>query len=109
MPPIPKPVRYQSEAYRRYVAEHPCMRCGVENYSQACHPNGAGAGTKASDRLCFPLCCARPGIAGCHYLHDQCIGITREDRKRLEDWYSATMQATARADGRPEFNKEAAC
>lgn len=99
----PKPQRWQSKPYRRYVAGHPCLRCGIDGFSQCCHPNGAGMGTKADDRMGFPLCCTRPGIPGCHYEHDQCIGMTLEERKEREAEYAERMQAKARADGRQEF------
>lgn len=63
-----KPVR--SEAYRRRVAALPCIRCGIGGYSQAAHGPALGRGIKASDKGCFPLCCDRPGIVGCHSLYD---------------------------------------
>lgn len=100
---IPKPKRYQNESYRRFVAAQECFGCGVEGYSQCCHRNGAGMGTKASDLETFPLCCARPGIIGCHAEHDLCIGMTREKRHEVEDYYVQSMQAIAKACGRPEF------
>ena len=103
MNPQPKPRRVKNESYRQFVAGQPCFSCGVWGLSQACHPNGAGMGTKASDLECFPLCCTRQGIEGCHFRFDQCIGMTRMLRKELEAGYIARMQAIARAAGRPEF------
>lgn len=29
MTSFPKPVRFKSESYRRYVASFPCMGCGI--------------------------------------------------------------------------------
>lgn len=64
------PVR--SEAYRRAVANLPCAYCGIEGYSQHAHENeGKGARMKLDDRRAMPLCCARPGIEGCHAAFDQ--------------------------------------
>ena len=102
-----KPTRYKNESYRRYVASKPCFGCGIEGFSQCCHANGGGMGTKRSDLDTFPLCCTRPGHIGCHMQHDLCIDMTRADRRELEAKYIAKMQDMARQDGRPEF-KEAA-
>ena len=96
-----KPLR--SESYRRWIAAQPCINCGVDGYSQAAHPNGGGMGTKADDLLCFPLCCDRPGVNGCHGIFDLCIGITKAGRRELTAVYSQTMQRAARAAGRKEF------
>lgn len=57
-------------------------------------------GTKASDLETFPLCCVRPSVLGCHFKHDQCIGMTREVRSALELVYVWKMQASAKAEGR---------
>jgi hypothetical protein len=100
-----KPVR--SEAYRRYVASHPCFACGIEGWSQCAHANGSGMGTKASDLETFPLCCTRPGHMGCHMQFDLCIDMTKAQRRELTVQYVERMQAVAKADGRREF-KEAA-
>lgn len=69
-PKEPAPLR--SEAYRRAVASLPCAWCGVQGYSQHAHENaGKGKGVKVDDRRAMPLCCARPGIEGCHAAFDQ--------------------------------------
>jgi hypothetical protein len=61
-----------SEAYRRAVAQLPCMWCGISGHSQHAHLNlGKGMGLKTDDRTGFPLCCTRPGIEGCHVAYDQ--------------------------------------
>jgi len=61
----------ESEAYRRLVAQLPCMWCGIEGYSQHAHLNyGKGLGMKTDDRTGFPLCCSRPGTEGCHVAYD---------------------------------------
>lgn len=70
-------------AHLKRVAMLPCACCGISGYSQAAHSNryqdGKGARLKAHYLATFPLCCARPGIRGCHIEHDQCIGMTREE------------------------------
>lgn len=62
---FPKPTRYKSEAYRRWVASHACFGCGIDGHSQCAHRNGAGMGTKHSDLETFPLCATRPGHTTC--------------------------------------------
>ena len=105
----PKPRRFKSESYRRYVASKPCFGCGIEGYSQCAHANGAGMGTKASDLDTFPLCSTRPGHMGCHMQFDLCIDMTKQQRRELTAEYVERMQGIAKADGRPEFaQKEAA-
>lgn len=70
--PIPKAEIVRSEPYRRLVASLPCASCGIYGYSQHAHLNeGKGMGLKADDRAGMPLCCARPGIEGCHVAFDQ--------------------------------------
>lgn len=103
----PKPTRYRSEAYRRFVASQPCFVCGIVGYSQCAHANGGGMGTKRSDLDTFPLCAARPGANGCHMRHDLCIVVDRATRRELEAVYIARMQGIARAAGRPEFEEVA--
>lgn len=68
---IPKDNPLRSETYRRLVASLPCYCCKVEGYSQAAHPPPIGKSIKQDDRLCFPMCCTRPGVVGCHVSYDQ--------------------------------------
>ncbi len=97
---ITKPERIESNRYRRWVASHACFACGIEGYSQCCHPNGAGGATKASDYLTFPLCCDRPGVVGRHSVHDRFLnGMTLEERQAREENYSGMMQGLARSAG----------
>ena len=104
---FPKPTRYKNESYRRFVASQDCFGCGISGWSQCCHMNGAGMGTKASDLDTFPLCSNRPGHIGCHMMNDLCLHTTREERRATESEYVARMQAIARAAGRPEFAEAA--
>jgi hypothetical protein len=80
----------------RRVAMLACARCGIEGYSQAAHSNryqdGKGTSVKAHYLATFPLCCARPGIIGCHAEHDQCIGMTREEADARTEIYIADTQ-----------------
>ena len=67
----PKENAVECEPYRRLVAKFPCAHCSVEGFSQAAHPPPTGKSIKEDDRECFPLCCTRPGIEGCHVQFDQ--------------------------------------
>ena len=89
MQPRPKVKPVRDEQYRRLVAALPCINCGVEGYSQAAHPNkGKGTGSKTDDTECFPLCADRPGVNGCHFLLDKSVGITKRERRALEQMWS---------------------
>jgi hypothetical protein len=94
--------RFQSESYRRWVASLPCIECGVEGLSQCAHENGGGMGTKTSDLRTFPLCCDRPGVQGCHSKFDQCVGMTKEHRRELTDFYVICTRTDAAQAGRTE-------
>lgn len=90
----------RSEAYRRLVAKLPCKHCGVHGHSQAAHPNtGKGAGLKTDDRLCFPLCCDRPGVQGCHAKFDQHAWFTRAARREIEPSWGADTRRQITAMG----------
>ena len=104
---FPKPRRFQSESYRRYVASKACFSCGIEGFSQCAHANGGGMATKTSDLDTFPLCSTRPGHIGCHMMFDLCVDMTKHQRRELTAQYVARMQAIARADGRKEFMEAA--
>jgi len=96
--PKVEPVR--SEAYRRAVASLSCIRCGIAGHSQAAHPNtGKGAGTKADDRLCFPLCADRPGVRCCHSLFDQGALFAKGARRVVELCWAQETTKTIVARG----------
>lgn len=106
--PVLKDAPVRSESYRRFVASFPCFACGVEGFSQAAHPNaGKGLSLKTSDLDCFPLCGTHGLTMGCHWLHDNSVEMTRDDRRRAEAAYIKRMHELAREHGRPEF-KDAA-
>lgn len=97
---VSKAAPVRSEAYRRLVAMFPCKFCGIAGYSQAAHPNtGKGAGTKTDDRLCFPLCCDRPGQRGCHSLFDQGALLGKEARRAIEPAWAADTQRQIQMQG----------
>ncbi len=93
----PKFPYVRSESYRRFVASLPCFACGIENRSQACHPNqaryGKGKGIKASDAFVFPLCIMH------HAMHDTCFEMTKAERDEVEDSYVERMQLIAAESG----------
>ncbi|MBH2008302.1 MAG: hypothetical protein I8H71_01245 [Xanthomonadaceae bacterium] len=86
----PKAETLEHEGYRRLVALLPCKACGIASYSQAAHPNtGKGMAMKTDDRLCFPLCCARPDIEGCHILFDTGRLLDKAARRAVEPAWGA--------------------
>ena len=92
--PAPKdPQPRRSEPYRRWVAVGQCKRCHVSGWSQAAHPNkgGKAKGRKMDDGLCFALCCDRPGIVGCHTMHDQYKLLPAD---KIEVWEQAWATET---------------
>ena len=95
MYPKQRPAR--DVAYRRLVAMLPCIMCGTHGNSQAAHPNtGKGAGMKADDTLCFPLCADRYGVRGCHYRFDQGAIFDKSTRRDLEPrWAAETRERLA--------------
>lgn len=97
---VPKDEPVRSEPYRRLVAALPCKVCGIVGSSQAAHPNtGKGAGLKTDDRLCFPLCCDRPGVQGCHAKFDQHAWFTRAARREIEPSWGADTRRQITAMG----------
>lgn len=99
--PLPKDKPWRSEAYRRYVASHPCFCCGIAGFSQCAHQNfGKGLSSKTDDALSFPLCCTRPGHMGCHAMFDLGLnGETRDERRARARSYTERMQGLAANDG----------
>jgi hypothetical protein len=78
-----EPVR--DEDYRRWVASLPCYECRIQDFSQCAHPNsGKAKGRKNSDDGCFPMCCDRPGIVGCHSRFDRYELVSRADMPEYE-------------------------
>jgi hypothetical protein len=82
-PKEPAPVR--DESYRRWVASLPCYECRIQGFSQCAHPNsGKAKGKKLSDEGCFPMCCDRPGVVGCHTRFDRYEMVSRADMPGYE-------------------------
>lgn len=96
----------RSELYRRLVASMPCSACEVWGYSQAAHPPPTGKGIKQDDRLCFPLCCVRPGVNGCHFLFDNAQIFNRVEMKLMAHKWSLSTQDRIKENGdwRPEWD-----
>lgn len=89
-----QPSLLRSEQHRKNVAALPCAKCGIVKFSQAAHVNfGKGGGLKVCDSLTFPLCCDRPGVRGCHSLHDQGGIYTKAERARVEWEYADATRA----------------
>lgn len=99
--PRPKEDPHRSELYRRWVASLPCVHCGIEGYSNACHSDsdGKGMGIKASDQTCWPGCVDRPGVVGCHTTIGATGQLGRDERRKLERIYAEVTRDLARETG----------
>ena len=89
---FPKTAPVRDKKYLRAVASLPCIKCGIEGHSQAAHGPTLGRGIKSSDRDAFPLCCARPGVIGCHAEFDQYRGYTADGRRMMAATWSAVTR-----------------
>lgn len=92
--PAPKQGAIEHEGYRRLVAQGPCMWCSIQGYSQAAHPPPTGKGIKEDDRECFPLCCTRPGITGCHVEFDQYRLVPAQDMRAMAARWAEQTRAS---------------
>jgi len=98
--PVPKAAPIRSEEYRRLVAALPCIRCGIEGYSQAAHADdGKGLAIKADDRTCYPACGPRPGIPGCHWVMGTSGLFGREEKRALEAEYGTRTRFRIASEG----------
>ena len=98
--PRPKSAPVRNETYRRAVASLPCAICGMPGYSQAAHGSaGKGMGFKSCDLTCFPACCDRPGVRGCHSRLDQGALFSKAARHALEPVWAADTQRRIHAMG----------
>ena len=97
---MPKAAPCRSEAYRRWVATLPCVHCGLEGWSNACHGDrDKGMALKACDSTVWPGCVDRPGLQGCHSLFGATGRMGREARRVLEAEYAARTRHFARQVG----------
>lgn len=71
--PIPKPKRYENQAYLDWVRAHPCASCGKGGPSDPHHFGRGGVGTKSDDTWVVPLCRV------CHTLQHGGNGMSREE------------------------------
>ena len=72
---------YRSEKWLRAVASLPCVKCGREGQTQACHRNqGKGMGIKTDDIHTAALCMS------CHAEIDQGKDMTRNERRSVLDF-----------------------
>ena len=73
------------------VRQLPCVKCGQDAPSQACHSNfgehGKGKGLKAKDDYTIPLCPA------CHRSFDLYVWMNRQQSK---DWFNRMLSKTNR-------------
>lgn len=89
---FPKSEPVRSTAYRRLVACHPCVNCGIENYSQCAHGPALGRGMKACDLFTFPLC--HEFGNGCHVKFDRYeLGDADWRREKALEWAAQTQAA----------------
>lgn len=90
--PAPKEGRYISEAWRKAVAELPCVFCGKA--SQAAHRNeGKGMGIKTDDSLTAALC------PTCHAEIDQGSKLARHERRaRIDSAIVLTVRELVRRE-----------
>lgn len=99
-PPALRDEPRRSEVYRRWVADQPCVHCGIEGWSNACHGDmGKGLSIKACDSTCWPGCVDRPGVQGCHTLFGATGRMGREARRLLEAEYAERTRFMARYVG----------
>lgn len=98
----------RSEQHRKNVAALRCAKCGILGFGQCAHANVTkGAGMKVCDSLTFSLCCDRPGVRGCHSLHDQGGIYTKAERARVEwEYVDATRAELIRRNQWPATVEE---
>ena len=81
---------YRNEKLLKAVCTLPCMICGLEGSTQACHSNqlrhGKGKGIKAHDWAIASLC------YNCHHDIDQGNKLSKEQRRDMwQDAHEATI------------------
>lgn len=85
---------FRSPALLAAVRMLPCMSCGRELRTQPAHSNqlrfGKARSLKASDAAVMALCCAQPGLNGCHEQHDQGGRLTKQQ------WWNFEYQMIAK-------------
>lgn len=90
----PKENVIQHKGYMDLVRAMPCAHCGKAPRSVFCHSDmGKGTGIKTDSRRGWP------GCTRCHELIGSTGKLGRNERRRLEDEYSAKARAQLLAEG----------
>ncbi len=93
---------HRDKAHLKAVADLPCMRCGMEGFTQAAHSNqlehGKGRGIKASDKYVAALCLK------CHHEIDMGNKLTKQERK--DEWNRAFDRTVAELKERKKWRFE---
>jgi len=78
---------FRSKKYRDFVADHPCIDCGITGNTVVAHHFGKhGTGQKVSDLQTIPVCtdCHRKIHNGNGWLDDN--EMAREALKLINEW-----------------------
>lgn len=98
--PIPKENAITSPAYQSAVRRLPCIRCGIQGFTQFCHSDeGKGMAIKTDDRRGWPGCGPHGQEPGCHWYVGTSGNLKQSERRALEAEYSARTRAMVEAKG----------
>lgn len=89
-----------SPAYQSAVRRLPCIRCGIQGFTQFCHSDeGKGMAIKTDDRRGWPGCGPHGTEPGCHWYVGTSGNLKQSERRALEAEYSARTRAMVEAKG----------
>ena len=98
--PIPKENAITSPAYQSAVRRLPCIRCGIQGFTQFCHSDeGKGMAIKTDDRRGWPGCGPHGTEPGCHWYVGTSGNLKQSERRALEADYAARTRAMVEAKG----------
>lgn len=98
--PIPKENAITSPAYQAAVRRLPCIRCGIQGFTQFCHSDeGKGMAIKTDDRRGWPGCGPHGTEPGCHWYVGTSGNLKQSERRALEADYAARTRAMVEAKG----------
>lgn len=98
--PIPKENAITSQAYQSAVRRLPCIRCGIQGFTQFCHSDeGKGMAIKTDDRRGWPGCGPHGTEPGCHWYVGTSGNLKQSERRALEADYAARTRAMVEAKG----------